>query len=286
MTIGRVIKNYNGYYYVDTGTGDLVECRRRGKIKTKILVGDELEITELGNDKGVIEKLLPRHTYLRRPAIANIDQMFIIMAAQSPDPNQFLIDKILMTCEYGGIHPKLCFNKCDLDTSAAQQYRDLYTKCGYDVYLISAKEGKGLDSIKALLPNKMTAFAGPSGVGKSSLLSKILNRDDLSIGAVSEKIKRGRHTTRHSEIMKIDEDTYVVDTPGFSSLDFEHLDAKEIFSLFPDMVPYGGHCRFSSCLHRSEPDCPVKEAVENGAIQKERYETYCKILASIAERKR
>lgn len=286
MTIGRVIKNYNGYYYVDTGTGDLIECRRRGKIKTKILVGDELEITELGEAKGVIENILPRHTYLRRPAIANIDQMFIIMAAQSPDPNQFLIDKILMTCEYGGIHPKLCFNKCDLDTAVAQQYRDLYTKCGYDVYLLSAKEEKGLDPIKSLLPHKMTAFAGPSGVGKSSLLSKILNRDDLSIGAVSEKIKRGRHTTRHSEIMKIDEDTYVVDTPGFSSLDFEHLDAKEIFSLFPDMVPYGGHCRFSSCLHLSEPDCPVKEAVENGAIQKERYETYCKILASIAERKR
>lgn len=286
MTIGRVIKNYNGYYYVDTGTGDLIECRRRGKIKTKILVGDELEITELGGAKGVIENILPRHTCLRRPAIANIDQMFIIMAAQSPDPNQFLIDKILMTCEYGGIHPKLCFNKCDLDTAVAQQYRDLYTKCGYDVYLLSAKEEKGLEPIKSLLPHKMTAFAGPSGVGKSSLLSKILNRDDLSIGAVSEKIKRGRHTTRHSEIMKIDEDTYVVDTPGFSSLDFEHLDAKEIFSLFPDMVPYGGHCRFSSCLHLSEPDCPVKEAVENGAIQKERYETYCKILASIAERKR
>ncbi len=286
MTIGRVIKNYNGYYYVDTGTDELVECRRRGKIKTKILVGDELEITELGNAKGVIEKVLPRHTYLRRPAIANIDQMFVIMAAQSPDPNQFLIDKVLMTCEYGGIHPKLCFNKCDLDASAAKLYRDFYTQCGYEVYLVSAKEEEGLETIKALLPHKMTAFAGPSGVGKSSLLSKILNRTDLSIGAVSEKIKRGRHTTRHSEIMKLDEDTYVVDTPGFSALEFEHLDAKEIFSLFPDMTPYGGHCRFTSCLHLSEPDCSVKKAVQEGLIQKERYETYCKILASITERKR
>ncbi len=286
MTIGRVIKNYNGYYYVDIGADELVECRRRGKIKTKILVGDELEITELGGCKGVVEKILPRKTYLRRPAIANIDQMFVIMAAQSPDPNQFLIDKILMTCEYGGIHPKLCFNKCDLDASTAQAYCRFYTQCGYEVYLVSAKEEEGLEPIKALLPHKMTAFAGPSGVGKSSLLSKILNRHDLSIGAVSEKIKRGRHTTRHSEIMKLEEDTYVVDTPGFSSLEFEHLDAKEIFPLFPDMAPYGGHCRFSSCLHLSEPDCPVKEAVQEGLIQKERYETYCKILASITERKR
>ena len=178
MTIGRVIKNYNGYYYVDIGADELVECRRRGKIKTKILVGDELEITELGGCKGVVEKILPRKTYLRRPAIANIDQMFVIMAAQSPDPNQFLIDKILMTCEYGGIHPKLCFNKCDLDASTAQAYCRFYTQCGYEVYLVSAKEEEGLEPIKALLPHKMTAFAGPSGVGKSSLLSKILNRHD------------------------------------------------------------------------------------------------------------
>lgn len=286
MSVGRVIKNYNGYYYVDIGNEALVECRRRGKLKDKILVGDELEITELGNDKGVIERQLPRRNALRRPAIANIDQMFVIMAAQSPDPNQFLIDKTLMTCEYGGIHPKLCFNKCDLDEKTAKQYRDFYTACGYDVFLVSATENIGIDAIKKLLPHKMTAFAGPSGVGKSSLLSTILQRNDLSIGAVSEKIKRGRHTTRHSEILKLDEDTYVVDTPGFSSLDFEHLEARDIILLLPDMAPYSGHCRFSSCLHLTEPECLVKEAVERGDIQQERYESYCKIIASITERKR
>lgn len=285
MTTGRVIKNYNGYYYVDIGAGRLIECRRRGKLKTKILVGDELEITELGDEKGVIERLLPRRNSLRRPAVANVDQMFVIMAAQSPDPNRFLVDKLLMTCEYGGIHPKLCFNKCELDRETAEEYKAFYEACGYEVFLVSAMTGEGLETLQELLPHKMTVFAGPSGVGKSSLLSRILGRD-LSVGSVSEKIKRGRHTTRHSEIMQLEGDTYVIDTPGFSSLEFEYLDKSEVFPLFPDMAPYGGRCRFSSCLHLSEPDCPVKDAVAEGKIQKERYETYCKIINSILERNR
>ena len=285
MTKGRVIKNYNGFYYVDTGAADLTECRRRGKLKTKILVGDELEITELGDNKGVIEGLLPRRNALRRPAIANIDQMFIIMAAQSPDPNYFLLDQMLMICEYAGIHPKVCFNKCDLNRDRAEEYRDFYAKCGYDVYLVSAATGDGIDVIKDLLPGQMTAFGGPSGVGKSSLLARILGRP-LTVGRVSEKIGRGRHTTRHSEIMLLDEGTYVVDTPGFSALEFEQLEPRELLRLFPDMLAYSGGCRFSSCLHRSEPDCSVKAALAEGKIQQERYDSYCKVLDSILERKR
>lgn len=285
MTTGRVIKNYNGFYYVDTGKQELVECRRRGKLKAKILVGDQLSLTMVDNHKGVIEAVLPRTNALRRPAVANIDQMFIIMAAQSPDPNQFLVDKMLMTCEYAGIHPKLYFNKCDLDRDTAEQYRAFYQDCGYDVYLVSARTGEGIDALLRLLPQKMTAFGGPSGVGKSSLLSRILGRD-LSVGQVSEKIKRGRHTTRHSEILRVDDHTYVVDTPGFSSLEFENLEPRELIQLFPDMMPYTGTCRFNSCLHYHEPDCSVKQAVTEGAIKEERYMTYCKILESILERKR
>lgn len=285
MTTGRVIKNYNGFYYVDTGKQELVECRRRGKLKAKILVGDQLSLTMVDNHKGVIEAVLPRTNALRRPAVANIDQMFIIMAAQSPDPNQFLVDKMLMTYEYAGIHPKLCFNKCDLDRDTAEQYRAFYQDCGYDVYLVSARTGEGIDALLRLLPQKMTAFGGPSGVGKSSLLSRILGRD-LSVGQVSEKIKRGRHTTRHSEILRVDDHTYVVDTPGFSSLEFENLEPRELIQLFPDMMPYTGTCRFNSCLHYHEPDCSVKQAVTEGAIKEERYMTYCKILESILERKR
>ena len=175
MTKGRVIKNYNGYYYVDVGRDNLVECRRRGKLlKAKILVGDELEITELENDKGVIEAQLPRRNQIRRPAVANLDQLMVIMAAQSPDPNRFLIDKMLMTCEYSGIRPILCFNKCDLDRQLAESYQAFYERCGYDVCLVSARTGEGLDGLYERLPQKVTAFAGPSGVGKSSLLSRIL----------------------------------------------------------------------------------------------------------------
>ncbi|MBS5581554.1 MAG: ribosome small subunit-dependent GTPase A [Megasphaera sp.] len=286
MTTGKVIKNYNGYYYVDVGVKELIECRRRGKIKTKILVGDELEITLLGQDKGIIEKALPRRNSLIRPAVANIDQMFIIMAAESPDPNRFLVDKMLMTCEYGDIHPKLVFNKCDLNMTRAEEYCSFYETCGYDVFLVSARTGDGVDALQQLLAAKTTAFAGPSGVGKSSLLGKILGRDDLSVGKVSDKIRRGRHTTRHSEIMRLTEDTYVIDTPGFSALEFERLEATKLGDLFPEMAPFIGRCKFSSCLHQSEPDCAVKDAVAAGKIQQERYETYSKILETILERKR
>lgn len=288
MRTGRVIKNYNGYYYVDTGDGALIECRRRGKLKEKILVGDRLTITMVDDAHGVIEGQLPRQNALRRPAIANIDQMIVIMAAASPDPSQFLIDKMLMTCEYNDIPAVLCFNKCDLNEEGAREFQHFYEACGYTVYLVSAKTGEGLEAIRVVLPGKMTAFAGPSGVGKSSLLSQLLGRDDLSIGAVSNKIKRGRHTTRHSEIMAVDDDgTYVVDTPGFSSLDFTHIEPRLVMELLPEFRPYLGACRFGSCLHRSEPDCAVKDAVAAGNIQPERYETYTKIIDSIeAERKR
>lgn len=284
MTTGRVIKNYNGYYYVRCG-GGLTECRRRGRMKAKVVVGDIVEITELGNGKGVVEAVLPRRNALRRPAVANIDQMVIIMAARSPDPNRFLVDKMLMTCEYDHIHPKLCFNKCDLDRQQAERYAAFYRKCGYEVYLASAHSGEGLAALRAILPRQMTAFAGPSGVGKSSLLARLLGRSDLSVGAVSEKIGRGRHTTRHSEIMEFSPDTFVVDTPGFSALDFEHLAETEVIGLFPDLAAYAGQCRFSSCRHLTEPDCSVKAALADGLIQPERYETYCKIITSLKERK-
>lgn len=284
MPRGRVIKNYNGYYYVDPGSGGAVECRRRGKMKEKILVGDMVEFTATGAQKGVIEKTEPRKNSLRRPAVANIDAMFIVMAAAAPDPSRFLIDQMLMTCEYDGIHPSLCFNKCDLDKPLAEEYAAFYRRCGYAAYPVSACTGEGIDSLKALLDGKVTAFAGPSGVGKSSLLMRIIGRE-LAVGKVSDKIGRGRHTTRHSEIMKLREQTYVIDTPGFSALDFTHLKEKEITSLMPDLAKYSGHCRFSSCLHRSEPDCSVKQALAEGKILRERYDTYCKIEDSIAERK-
>lgn len=287
MSKGRVVKNYNGYYYVDAGGAQLVECRRRGKLREKILVGDELEFTPVDDSHGVIERKLPRRNMIRRPAVANIDQMFVVMAAASPDPNRFLIDQVLMNCAYSDIHAVLCFNKCDLDPEKAEELKAFYEQCGYTVYLVSAKTGAGIETVRTALTQKMSAFAGPSGAGKSSLLSRILGRGDLSVGAVSAKIKRGRHTTRHSEIMAVEPGTYVVDTPGFSALDFTHVEPRDVMQLLPDFVPYTGQCRFGSCLHISEPDCAVKDAVAAGEIQQERYETYCKVVTTIIqERKR
>jgi ribosome biogenesis GTPase len=288
MTKGRVIKNYNGFYYVSMGKPDLVECRRRGKLKHagRILVGDFVEVTLLTEMNGVIEQCYPRINEIRRPELANIDQMFIIMAAKSPDPNRFLVDKLLMTCEYARIPVQLCLNKCELDRESANAYRSFYETCGYKTHLISAHTGEGLADLETVLDKKMSAFAGPSGVGKSSLLSRILGRDDLSVGHVSQKIQRGRHTTRHSVILPLKDDTFVVDTPGFSSLDFEFMESRELIHLFPDMLPYSQGCRFSSCLHRTEPDCQLKEAVQAGQVQPERYNTYLKILETILERKR
>ena len=284
MPIGRVVKNYNGYYYVDTGAGELTECRRRGKIREKIFVGDKLEFTATDAGKGIIEKSLPRFNLLKRPTIANIDAMVIVMAAASPDPNKTLVDKILMTCEHGGLTPVLCFNKCDLSNDTGHEYAAYYRQCGYTVYLVSAATGTGLDELKQGLSGKVTAFAGPSGVGKSSLLTAIAGKE-LHIGEVSRKIGRGRHTTRHSEIIRIDNNTYVIDTPGFSALDFTHMEAKAIATLMPDIRKFSPYCRFASCLHRAEPDCAVKQAVADGLIARGRYETYCKILDELSERK-
>ena len=284
MPIGRVVKNYNGYYYVDTGAGELTECRRRGNIREKIFVGDKLEFTATDAGKGIIEKILPRFNLLKRPTIANIDAMVIVMAAASPDPNKTLVDKILMTCEHGGLTPVLCFNKCDLSNDTGHEYAAYYRQCGYTVYLVSAATGTGLDELKQGLSGKVTAFAGPSGVGKSSLLTAIAGKE-LHVGEVSRKIGRGRHTTRHSEIIRIDNNTYVIDTPGFSALDFTHVEAKAIATLMPDIRKFSPYCRFASCLHRAEPDCAVKQAVADGLIARGRYETYCKILDELSERK-
>ena len=178
----------------------------------------------------------------------------------------------------------MCFNKCDLSKDTGHEYAAYYRQCGYAVYLVSAATGTGLDELKQGLSGKVTAFAGPSGVGKSSLLTAIAGKE-LHVGEVSRKIGRGRHTTRHSEIIRVDNNTYVIDTPGFSALDFAHMEAKAIAALMPDIRKFTPHCRFASCLHRAEPDCAVKQAVADGLIARGRYETYCKILDELSERK-
>lgn len=281
---GRVIKNYNGYYYVDLSEPTLRECRRRGKVKHKILVGDEVEVMATDHGKGLIEAVLPRQNELRRPAVANIDQIVMVLAAQSPDPDYFLTDKLLLTCAYHHISPLLCMNKSELQREVAQAYCQHYTQCGYKTLAVSAHTGEGIDLLRSYLPGKITAFSGPSGVGKSSLLTLLLGKE-LATGAVSEKIRRGRHTTRHAEMLCMDAHTYVVDTPGFAAIELEPLKVAKLALLFPEFKPYVGQCRFPSCVHVHEPDCAIKEAKERGEISETRYMTYCKLLHEIKERK-
>lgn len=284
--VGRVIKNYNGYYYVDVGPAGLWECRRRGKVKTKILVGDMLVITPIDTSKGVIEQVLARKNELRRPAVANVDQIMVVMTPAVPKLNYRLTDTLLASCMYQHLTPILLLNKCELNPHMTQWYTIYYRQCGYEVYAVSAYTGAGIGAVTARLDGKMTVFSGPSGVGKSSLLARITGREDLHIGAVSKKIQRGRHTTRHAEIIPLREQTYVVDTPGFSAVALASAAPEEIQNLFPEFASYSGSCRFSPCAHMAEPDCRIKEAVKDGHIFRPRYESYCQLFQEAKERKK
>ncbi len=286
--VGTIIKNYNGYYYVEAEQ-TLYECKLRGKLKgqrQKCLVGDRVEFEPLEAGHGVIERCLPRISSLRRPAVANVTQILVVMAAKDPDPNTTLLDKLLASIEHAGIQAYICINKSDLDPKTAAAYKAIYEKAGYNVFLVSAKDGTGLEDIRTILNGHITALAGPSGVGKSSLLRHIAPHHEFATGAVSEKIGRGKHTTRHSELVPLSRDSFIVDTPGFSVLEFSHLDKSDVIHLFPDIERYRANCRFHSCLHRAEPDCAVKTAVEEGAVAESRYETYCAILDEILMKKR
>lgn len=285
---GTIIKNYNGYYYVEAEQVEY-ECRLRGKLKGQrqgFLVGDKVDFTVLDKGHGIIEKGLPRTSMLRRPAVANVTRILVVMAAKDPNPNETLLNKLLAAVHDAQIEVAICINKADLDPDTASAYQEVYEKAGYTVFLVSAVEGKGIDTLFPYIKGHITALAGPSGVGKSSLLRHLAPHHEFATGTVSKKIGRGRHTTRHSELVPLDDDTYLVDTPGFSVLDFSHLEPAEVIALFPDLEQYKGQCRFHSCLHRKEPDCAVKEALSAGKIAQSRYDTYCAILDEIRTKKR
>ena len=290
MPTAQVIKMYNGFYYLQVaGQEELLSCRLRGRIKRNkgaVVTGDYVEYQMLEDGTGVIESCLPRRTLLKRPAVANIDQVLITFAARQPDLNQLLLNRFLVLAEWSGI-PEIviCINKCDLLEEKADFLQD-YVQAGYKLLMVSAQEGQVIQELKNLLAGRVTVFAGPSGVGKSSLLNAVDSNLELATGKISDKIKRGKHTTRAACLLPLPEGGTVVDTPGFSAAELENIDKAQLAHYFPEFRPYIEKCYYNTCTHSHEPDCAVKEAVEAGAICQARYEAYLNILQTINERKK
>lgn len=282
---GRILRSLSGFYDVQTDSG-LVTCRGRGSLRrgSEIpLTGDMVEIT-VERGKGMIERILPRKNSFVRPAVANVDALVIFAANSNPVTDPFLIDRVAAIAGDREVPVYLCVNKCDLDP--ALDLIRIYTHAGFPVIQASAQTGEGVEALRELLRGKLTAFTGNSGVGKSSILNCLCPELALPTGEVSEKLGRGRHTTRHVELFRLDEDTYVADTPGFSSFDTDQMDIllkENLQYAFSDFAPYTGSCQFHDCSHRSEPGCAVREAVDAGDIEKTRYQSYLRLYEKASQ---
>ena len=289
---GKIIKGIAGFYYVHVVEFGVYECKAKGvfrKEKIKPLVGDvvEIDILDEVEKKGNIVEILERTNELIRPAVANIDQALVVFAVTKPKPHFNLLDRFLVMMESKGIPVILCFNKKDIATEEEiQQLKEIYANCGYEIVFTSARENQNIEEVKALLKNKTTAIAGPSGVGKSSIINLLQENVQMETGSISEKIERGKHTTRHSELIWIEENTYIMDTPGFSSLYTNEFEKEELKYYFTEFEPYEGNCRFLGCDHVHEPDCAVKEALEEGEIHPIRYENYLEMYKELKEKRR
>ena len=289
---GKIIKGVAGFYYVHDGVCRTYQCRAKGVFRNrnvKPLVGDNVEFTVLDEaaGEGNIVSILPRRNALIRPAVANVDQILLVFSMRSPAPNWNLLDRFLISMEQQEIPTVLCFNKTDLaDQNVEEAYRAVYRNTGYTVCFFSVQSGQGLAEVEALLPGRTTALAGPSGVGKSSLMNTLKPEAGMETGAVSRKIERGRHTTRHTELFYLKQDTFLLDTPGFTSLYVEHLDCRDLRFYFPEFREPAEQCRFLDCVHVGERDCGVKEAVARGEISPERYANYRQIYQELKDSKK
>lgn len=282
---GRIIRSISGFYDVATPEG-IVTCRARGALRrgnTSPLTGDMVTIS-VERGKGMVESILPRKNSFVRPAVANVDALVVFAANVNPITEPFLIDRVAAIAGNQGVSVYICINKCDLDPG--ENLQRIYEKAGFSVICTSADTGEGVEALRSLLRGKLTAFTGNSGVGKSSILNRLDPRLSLPTGEVSEKLGRGRHTTRHVELYDLGEDTYVADTPGFSSFDTDQMDVilkENLQYAFPDFGPFLGTCQFADCSHRREPGCAVRSAVEAGSIVAGRYESYLKLYEKAAQ---
>ena len=284
-TQGRILRSISGFYDVQTPEG-LVTCRARGILRKEgnsPLTGDMVEIT-VEKGKGMVEAILPRKNHFIRPAVANIDALVVFAANVNPVTEPYLIDRVAAIAGDQEVPVYLCVNKCDLDP--AQDLVRIYRHAGFPVICTSAETGEGVEELRALLTGKLTAFTGNSGVGKSSILNRLVPELKLETGEVSEKLGRGRHTTRHVELYSLGENTYVADTPGFSSFDTDQMELilkENLQYAFPDFGNFIGKCRFDDCTHRKEPDCAVRTAVESGEIEASRYDSYLKLYEKASQ---
>ena len=272
----RIIKALSGFYYVQTEDG-VVECRARGRFRRQDqspLVGDFVRITRQG-DKGVLEALLPRKNAFIRPAVANIDQLVVLASCAIPVTEPFLIDRVLASAQLQNVPALVVVNKDDL--APAQPLAEIYRRAGVPVLVTSAETGEGIEALREALAGKLSCLTGNSGVGKSSLLNRACPQLQLPVGEVSEKLGRGRHTTRHIELYSLGSNTFVADTPGFSAFDTERMELvhkEQLQYAFPEFAPYLGHCQFPDCAHRKEPGCAVRKALAEGKIGQTRYSSY------------
>jgi len=290
--IGKIIKGIAGFYYVHVPHKSIFECKARGifrKENIKPLIGDNVEIAIIDEEhkKGNIETILDRKNQLERPMVANIDQAVIVFAVAYPEPNYNLLDRFLVMIEEKGIEAIICFNKIDILTKEqVGSIKAIYEKTGYKVFATSSIEDRGIDALKDALYDKTTVFAGPSGVGKSSILKLIQSEILLETCIVSDKIGRGKHTTRHADLICFHENSYVVDTPGFSSLDIDHLSEEDIKLYFKEFSRYEPYCKFKGCNHLNEPICGIKDAVRDGDISASRYTSYKQLIDELKDIRR
>lgn len=290
---GRIIKGIAGFYYVATAQGTVYECKAKGifrKDAVKPLVGDAVRIAVVDADekKGNIEMILPRKNALLRPAVANVDQALVIFALKDPEPNFRLLDTFLARMELLGVQGIICFNKTDLDAGGAleAQVRKVYRDSGHPLLFTSTKQKSGMEALEEILQGKCTTVAGPSGVGKSSLINLLQKDVQMETGSISEKTARGKHTTRHSELIALGKDSYILDTPGFTSLTMDDYEKEEIAKGFAEIRRWEDGCRFAGCSHVHEPDCMVKEKLAEGKISPQRYESYVAMYQQCKDKRR